>query len=223
LKEYDPSFKDRISISNIDYYGNNDNKELLKHDQEVLADLIRYKVGVRAYAPKKWGERLLESEEYIHLNEKFPTRTSTDPCVRSLGHWINRQQHNHNSGEHNMKIGAAIRGTLSDFTAKYEVYFLYDVPKWKSTLAEVVNYIIANNKLPSQRDADPDIKVLGRWISTQRQQFKNEKYIMKNVMIRNIWINFKNKHEKYFPSNHKKSKLKPQHDEFDESETLSSQ
>jgi hypothetical protein len=77
--------------------------------------------------------------------------------------------------------------------------------------------------LPNTRDADPDIKVLGKWLSTQQHHFKNEKCIMKNVMIRNIWINFKNKHEKYFPSNHKKSKLEPQHDEFDESEILSSQ
>jgi hypothetical protein len=59
LKEYDPSFKDRISISNIDYYGNTDSKESLKHDKEVLSDFI-YKVGTKAYAPKKWGERLLE-------------------------------------------------------------------------------------------------------------------------------------------------------------------
>jgi hypothetical protein len=122
-----------------------------------------------------------------------------------------------------MKIGAAIRDTFSDFMAKYEVYFLYDIPKWKSTLAEVENYIIANDKLPSRSSNDPLIKSLGEWLKQIQQNYKNEKKIMKNDMIRDIWINFKNKHEKYFPSNHKKSKLEPQHNESDESELLSSQ
>jgi hypothetical protein len=116
-----------------------------------------------------------------------------------------------------MKIGAAIRDIWSDFMNEFNHL------KWKADLAEVVEYIIANKKLPSQYDKDPNIKVLGKWLSTQQQNYKNEKKIMKNVIIRDIWIIFKIKNEKYFPSNYKKSKLKPQHNKSDTSEILSSQ
>jgi hypothetical protein len=163
---------------------------------------------------EKWNEKLLQLKEYVIVNDKFPSQTNSDPDVKSLGEWRNDQQQNYNKERYGMIVGAANRGVWSDFMDEY------DHAAWKSRLAEVEKYFIANNKSPSRSDNNPDFQLLGRWLNTQQQQFKNEKQIMKNIIIRDIWINFKNKHEKYFPSNHRKSELEPQHDE---SEILTTQ
>jgi DNA-directed RNA polymerase subunit H (RpoH/RPB5) len=275
LKEYDPFFKDKISVSNIDYYGNTDKKQLQKDDEEVLSDLV-YKVGMKAYVPKEWRERfndlrkfvienkilpssessdpyvkslgkwrkdqqwnykyeirnmkigavlrdtwsdfmaefpelhlsgdekwekrLLELRKYVIANKKLPSSKSSDPYVKSLGEWRNTQQHNCNNEKYNMIVGAAIRDAWSDLVDEFPKLFLSGDEKWKYTLAEAEKYIIANNELPSLSNDDPDIKFLGRWLNTQQQNYKNEKQIMKNIPIRDIWISFIKKYEKHFIS-----------------------
>eukprot|EP00596_Hydrurales_sp_CCMP1899_P003625 CAMPEP_0119045650 /NCGR_PEP_ID=MMETSP1177-20130426/41670_1 /TAXON_ID=2985 /ORGANISM="Ochromonas sp, Strain CCMP1899" /LENGTH=794 /DNA_ID=CAMNT_0007017797 /DNA_START=468 /DNA_END=2849 /DNA_ORIENTATION=- len=262
LKEYDPSFNHRISVSDLDYYGETYNKELLEKDKVVLDDLM-YKVDTRAYIPKEWSERASELRDYIILHKRKPSVTSIDPYIRSLGVWTSDQQYNYDSERRNMKIGAKMRDDWSeiknefedlflssdekfnrkigelrnfvlehkrspsasssddqvrslgkwrsdqrrnykyeknnmkigstnredwmDFIKEFEVYLLYDVPKWESLSTEVENYILANKKSPSSKSIDPDIRFLGVWVKDQQRSFKNRTYIMKNDMIRDKW------------------------------------
>ena len=69
---------------------------------------------------------------------------------------------------------------------------------WMKRLDEVKEYIDTNNKRPNKR-----INILGRWICTQRQNYKKKIYIMFNDEIYKKWTDFINddKYKSYFITN----------------------
>lgn len=87
-----------------------------------------------------------------------------------------------------------------DLLHKYLINIKEYKPKsWTESLAEVEYYIIANNKLPSSSDNNADVRVLGNWVNSQKQNFKNQRFIMKdNCDVRDAWIIFFEKHGTLF-------------------------
>jgi ERCC4-related helicase len=74
---------------------------------------------------------------------------------------------------------------------------------WMLKLNKVKQYIDDNNKRPSDRDVNNEIKILGKWIGTQRLNYKLRSNIMSNQNIFDTWFNFINddKYKQYFISN----------------------
>jgi hypothetical protein len=74
---------------------------------------------------------------------------------------------------------------------------------WMKRLDDVKKYIDMNNKKPSKIDKDNNVKSLGCWIFTQKINYKNKEYIMKNEEIYNKWNEFINDmlYLKYLMSN----------------------
>jgi hypothetical protein len=66
-----------------------------------------------------------------------------------------------------------------------------------------MEYIDKNNKKPSENDKDDTIKKIGKWLSHQKNNYKNKIQNMKNEMIYDLWTQFINddKYKKYFISN----------------------
>ncbi len=83
---------------------------------------------------------------------------------------------------------------------KYKQYYLSNEECWKVKLNEVEKYIDINNKRPSKRDKDEQIKTLGMWCSTQSHNYNIKKCIMSNEEIYKIWTEFinSNKYKPYF-------------------------
>ena len=53
--------------------------------------------------------------------------------------------------------------------------------------------------MPSKRDKDINIKILGSWLSTQKQNYKNNENIMKiNEEIKKQWEQFIEKYKELF-------------------------
>jgi superfamily II DNA/RNA helicase len=73
---------------------------------------------------------------------------------------------------------------------------------WMKKLEMVENYIIKNNKRPSNHDKEKEIKKLGIWIIDQRINYLKNKYIMKDETIRQQWKNFIDKYIIFFLSNY---------------------
>lgn len=69
---------------------------------------------------------------------------------------------------------------------------------WIETLNKVIKYIIDNNKRPTTKDKNENIRFLGNWISTQLKNYKNKNKIMKNNDIYIKWVEFVTKHKQYF-------------------------
>ena len=81
---------------------------------------------------------------------------------------------------------------------QYKKYFEDNKTIWLNNLSEVKKYIDINNKRPSDRDKDVEIKRLAKWIGTQQENYKNKEHIMKDEGIKNTWFEFIEKYKKYF-------------------------
>ena len=83
---------------------------------------------------------------------------------------------------------------------KYKIYFQSNEELWYESFNKVKDYIIVNEKRPSEINKDNEIKKLGKWISHQVTNYKTKKEIMKNEIIYNKWTDFINddKYKQYF-------------------------
>jgi hypothetical protein len=76
--------------------------------------------------------------------------------------------------------------------------------KWLYKLREVEEYIKENGKIPSSKDKDTEIKSLGSWVTTQKKNYKNNKYIMRNNEMRREWMIFEEKNKQVLLSHYEK-------------------
>ena len=77
----------------------------------------------------------------------------------------------------------------------------FDFDRWRLKLAQGDEYIVANNKRPSNHDKNKDIKTLATWIQTQQRNYAKSEYIMSDPEIRKEWERFVEKHNEHFMSN----------------------
>ena len=82
------------------------------------------------------------------------------------------------------------------------------VELWLINLQKLDDYIVENKKTPSQCDKNREIKTLSKWLTQQKQNYKNKKHNMKNEKIKIKWEEFIEKHKEYFMSNEEEWKLK---------------
>jgi len=154
-----------------------------------------------------WKETLGNVKQYMDANEKRPSKHSDDDNTKRLGQWISHQIYNYKNKNDIMKDNEYIRGLWKDFIndPKYRDLFIVidDVKKWKENFQKVSEYIEKNNKRPSASSKDKDTKILGSWISTQIQNYKNRKKIMKEENIKKLWKDFINEYKKYFKTSKK--------------------
>jgi hypothetical protein len=75
---------------------------------------------------------------------------------------------------------------------RYKEYFMSNEESWKNKFEKLKQYIDENQKRPSNKDKNSEIKQLGGWISTQITNYKNKKDIMKNTNIFKEWTDFIN-------------------------------
>jgi hypothetical protein len=146
---------------------------------------------------EEWVNSLKIVENYIIKNNKRPSSSDKDIEIKRFGVWIIHQQKNFLKNEQIMK-NETIKKEWIDFTTKYKQYFLTNEEEWINSLKLVENYIIKNNKRPSRCDKNIEIKQLGKWISHQQQNYKNNENIMKDENIRKYWEEFTTKYKQYF-------------------------
>ena len=144
-----------------------------------------------------WFNKLQKVKEYIDINNKVPSVIDKDKDTKILGLWLSNQPRNYKNNEQIMKE-SSIRVIWKEFTIKYQEYFLDNNTLWFNKLQKIKKYVDNNNKIPSRRDKDKDTKILGVWISTQKQNYKKNKYIMKEPSIKLEWEIFTTKYEEYF-------------------------
>jgi hypothetical protein len=91
-----------------------------------------------------------------------------------------------------------IRNEWETFIEKYHHLFLSNEEIWFENKNKVEEYIEQLNKLPSQHSKDTNIKSLGQWISTQKNNYKKIEQIMNNEEIRKEWEAFIEKYHRLF-------------------------
>ena len=94
-----------------------------------------------------------------------------------------------------------IRIKWEEFIQGHEYLFISNEEIWQNNLEKLETYIQENNKLPSMRDTDPEIKKLGEWLTNQRKNYNKKSNVMKNNEIKIKWEEFIQDHEDLFLSN----------------------
>jgi superfamily II DNA or RNA helicase len=200
IKEYDIFFKDKIHINENDFYGE-------KKEEGVNIDIQlieKYVLGIKEFRCLSWEEKLEWVKKYIDDNGKKPTACDKNNDIKSFSCWLSIQQGNYKYNK-NIMTDNNIKKIWENFISddKYSKYFLTNEYEWILKLNEIKKYMDENNNRPSSKDKNIVIKKNGAWLRTQIINYKNNKYIMKNNNIKNIWEKFINdlKYKKYFDSN----------------------
>jgi superfamily II DNA or RNA helicase/cell shape-determining protein MreC len=147
-----------------------------------------------------WNDTLEKVKMYIETNNKLPSVKDKNKDIKQLGSWISTQKANYSKKEQIMKH-ENIRNKWEDFINTYAHLFMSNDEMWNDTLEKLRLYIETNNKLPSKRDKNKDIKQLGMWISNQKTNYSKKEHIMKQENIRNKWEDFINIYSHLFMSN----------------------
>jgi hypothetical protein len=176
------------------------NEQIMK-DNTIKNTWLDFTTKYKQYFLSKneiWLNKLKRVEDYIIKNNKRPSNCDKDIEIKELGSWIGTQRQNYIKNTEMMK-DETIKKIWFDFTNnKYKQYFLSNNEVWFNNLKDVEEYIVKNNKRPSQHDKDSKIKKLGRWFSCQQQNYLKNEQIMKEDNIKKTWVDFKNKYSKLF-------------------------
>jgi superfamily II DNA or RNA helicase len=153
---------------------------------------------------EKWINILEEIKQYIHTNNKLPSGIDKNKEIKKLGIWIYTQQQKYLKKKEimvNEKIYNKWTKFINDLI--YKQYFQSNEDNWFEKLIQVKKYIDENNKKPSSKDNNLQIKQLGKWIDHQVTNYKKKEQIMKNEEIYNQWTKFINdpRYKQYFQSN----------------------
>ena len=175
------------------------NKTIMK-DENIRKQWEEFKEKYKEYFMSNeevWIFNLELVEKYIIDNKKTPSEKDKNKDIKVLGIWVSNQQKNYKKNEYNMK-NENIREHWGELTEKYQEYFMSYEEAWIFKLKLVEKYIIDNKKTPSRCDKNKYIKVLGKWLSHQQQNYKKNEYNMKNENIREQWKEFIEKYKEYF-------------------------
>ena len=73
---------------------------------------------------------------------------------------------------------------------------------WNFNFKKLKLYLNKNERKPSLKSKDLNTKILAKWFYRQIQNYKNNKFIMKNNNIKIKWEQFIFEYKKYFASNY---------------------
>jgi superfamily II DNA or RNA helicase len=149
-----------------------------------------------------WRAKLEQLDVYIQTNNKRPTGKDKNPDVKMLGQWLYHQVQYYKNNVYIM-TNPAIRSEWEELTGKYPHLFMSNEEEWRVKLDQLDVYIQTHGKRPTCYDKNTDVKSLGKWLSHQVQNYKNNVDIMStNPTIRLEWEYFTTvKYPEHFRSN----------------------
>ena len=152
-----------------------------------------------SYGVEQWCLTLQQVCKYMDDNKKAPSTHDKNSEIKKLGRWVSNKKTSY-AKKTQIMSNPEIRSKWEETLEKYKEYLCIDfVEQWHLTHQEVCEYMDDedNNKAPSQCDEKPEIKKLGIWVSRQKQNYANNRYIMKNPEIRTEWEATLEKYKEY--------------------------
>lgn len=124
-----------------------------------------------------WHTKHRELCTHIELTRKLPSKGS------SLNSWLGNQKQNYKKQENSMANGDT-RAIWEETLRKYPILSDRD-EQWKIKLAELHIFIDTNKRCPrAKKDSE---KILGKWTSHQKNNYKKQENIMADPEIRQLW------------------------------------
>ena len=173
------------------------NEEIRKIWEKFMNNFKKYFISNE----ELWINNLEKVKEYILENNKLPSRSSKNINISKIANWIHTQEKNYKNNDNIMKINEEIRNQWEEFIERYKELFKSNKEIWIDNLKKLEEYILKNNKLPSSKSKEKNIKNIGIWIITQKQKYKNNNKCMKDEEIRKQWEDFIKKYKELFLNN----------------------
>ena len=139
-------------------------------DEINIRILDRLEPGWRESATElRWRRKYRELDEFVSLNNRFPSQYSADVSEKSISVWCRNQKTYFRAGT--LASGRSdqlerIQGWNwgSSITASPE-------DAWNSNFENLITFLKVNNKFPSKRSADVSEKSLAEWCKRQKRRF----------------------------------------------------
>jgi hypothetical protein len=145
-----------------------------------------------------WYSRLNQLKEFIRKHNKLPTCREKNQNDKDVGIWLGAQKRNYILKKEIMTEGK-IRIEWEKFINDNSELFMTNEEMWLSKFKKLCEFIEKNNKLPSRNNEDKTLQTLPRWIQTQKENYENNTYIMKqNTDIKLKWEEFASKYPHLF-------------------------
>ena len=137
---------------------------------------------------------------FLHIDKtgKKPYETSKDPEEKILGRWVSHQKNNYDprgaefskEGMKTPEIWQIWTDTLAD--EKYSELLADQLQLWKNNHKKSCLHIDKTGKAPYETSKDPEEKILGKWVSHQKNNYdprgpEFSKQRMKTPEIWQIW------------------------------------
>jgi hypothetical protein len=175
------------------------NKNIMKNPnikKEWEETVDKYKEYLVVDNEDIWKITLKKLIDYMKKEKKCPSTIDENPDIKTLGQWLSNQKENYKNNKAIMK-NPVIKKEWEETLVKYKEYLVDNEEIWKITLKKLIDYMEKEKKSPSQRDKNPDIKTLGKWVCHQKENYKNNKDIMKNPNIKKEWEETLVKYKEY--------------------------
>ena len=170
------------------------NPEIKKEWEETVG---KYKEYLVIDNEEIWRMTLKKVINYMEKEKKCPSEYDKNTDIQKIGLWVTNQKSNYKNTRRIMK-NPDIRKEWEETIDKYKEYLVVDRKKrWVMTLEKVINYIEKEGKSPTKHDKNEDIKFLGKWIGTQKENFLKSEQIMENPEISKKWEETINKYKEY--------------------------
>ena len=206
-KEKEQSKKPTAPKKRKPFLDTNQHSDLLVHwsiDEDKINFNHSFSQGVLkcdvSWNVVQWEENLDKVKKYITANDFLPSPHSKDPTVKKLASWVSTQKQQYKKQTNIMK-DPMIRNQWTQLMNQHPLMFQTNEDSWMETLNELQQYITTNDYLPTNISKDPTVKKLASWVSTQKQQYKKQTYIMKDPMIHNQWTQIIKQHQLMFQTN----------------------
>jgi len=150
-----------------------------------------------------WFENFERLKNYINNNNKRPSYSSKNKEENDLNAWLVRQTKNYKINFEAMKDEEK-RQIWEYFLEEYKEYLKDNEEKWVENFEKLKSFIDLNKKLPISKSKNKEEKDLGSWLSNQKQNYKNNKYTIKDEEKKQIWKDFLEDYKEYLKDNHEK-------------------
>lgn len=191
LKEYDSRFVDKIEIMNMKLNETKEIKRCNTGKNKILID--NFLINVKEFVVDKFDEMLIITGKYFDEQKRGLSRKGDE--FKKISNWIHDQKKR--IKRNFMSVNEKVKWDA--FVLKYRKYLRNCEEKWLDAYNECDEYITLHNKRPNSKDVDENLCYLGNWIIRQQFNYENNiKLIKSNVIFKEKWKEFIEKHAKHF-------------------------
>ena len=152
-----------------------------------------------------WEEKFEKLKLFIDENKRRPSSKIENKEEKQLGQWLSQQQKFYKKKIQGMKDEVRYN-QWTEFLEEYKEYFKTDDEIWNNNFEKLKSFINSTHKQPSQIAKDKEVRDLGKWLSTQKQNYKNKTQRMKDESNYNQWTEFLEEYKEVFEKDYSTKK-----------------